>query len=184
MDLSALWNREKTRLAAELHLIGVGPSNGGTRASFIAAKSDCDIVPTASRNRTKTSIVTPSPTVKPPKKKSSTSSAANSMRDQVFQLMVDTSIAPLSTETTSQCFGSNEFAMEYADRAVRRFVPQPAQPQLSLTSPAPTSSNVGFSSSFRGPTVRNQSTRASTLSLHAPSPSPVLVSQSSVSTFP
>ncbi|KAF1773976.1 Armadillo-type fold [Phytophthora cactorum] len=184
MDLSALWNREKTRLAAELHLIGVGPSNGGTRASFIAAKSDCDIVPTASRNRTKTSIVTPSLTVKPPKKKSSTSSAANSMRDQVFQLMVDTSIAPLSTETTSQCFGSNEFAMEYADRAVRRFVPQPAQPQLSLTSPAPTSSNVGFSSSFRGPTVRNQSTRASTLSLHAPSPSPVLVSQSSVSTFP
>ncbi|ETO83166.1 hypothetical protein F444_02755 [Phytophthora nicotianae P1976] len=186
MDLTALWNREKTRLSAELHFVGVFPTNGGTRASFISAKNDSDNIPTASSNRTRNSIIAPSPTVKPsagPKKKSSTQSNANSMRDRVFQLMVDTSIAPLSTETTSRFFGSNEFAMEYADRAVRRFVPQPTQP-LSITSPPPTNNNVGFSSNSRGPTVRNQSTRASTISLHAPSSSPVQISQSSVQPFP
>ncbi|KAF1778066.1 Armadillo-type fold [Phytophthora cactorum] len=89
MDLSALWNVK--RLASQRNFIS---------SELAPLMSDCDIVPTASRNRTKTSIVTPSLTVKPPKKKSSTSSAANSMRDQVFQLMVDTSIAPLSTETS------------------------------------------------------------------------------------
>ncbi|KAF4029809.1 Armadillo/beta-catenin-like repeat [Phytophthora infestans] len=168
MDLTALWNRERSRLTGELHLLGVLPANGGTRASFIAAKSDGNNASTGTWA----------------KEKASTSSTTNHMQDRVFQLMVDTSTAPLSTEPPSHLLGSNEFATEYAERAVRRYVPQPAQ-QLSLSSPAPTTSNsVGFSSSFRGPAVRNQSTRASAISLHAPSPSPVLVSQSSVQTFP
>ncbi|KAL3659251.1 hypothetical protein V7S43_015829 [Phytophthora oleae] len=172
MDLAALWTREKARLATELHVVSVLPSNGDTRASFSVAKND-------NTNRTKASIA-PSPNVKPKKKSAvPNTTTANYLRDRnrVFQLLVKTSIAP-STEIAPPFF-SNEFATEYADRAVRRFIPPPAPQQVNgLISPPPTTSNTGFSPSTRAPQARNQSTRANSISQ---SPSPSIQSSQSTS---
>jgi hypothetical protein len=167
MDLASLWNREKARLAGELH--GVVPPSADGRSSFSVVKDEGANGPAA---RSQGSIAAPSPTMKPLKKKSTAPSASTATylkdRDRVFQLLVESSIAPSSNETIPHSFGSNEFAMEYADRAARRFIPQPTQQQLAPASPAPTGNNTGFASASRGPTTRRQSLRAnSVLPLHA-----------------
>ncbi|GMF12867.1 unnamed protein product [Phytophthora lilii] len=181
MDLAALWNREKARVAAELH--GVVPANADARASFSGpvSKDEGD----HSSSRVKTSGVAASPA---PKKKSAppSSTAANYVRDRdrVFQLLVETSIAPSTTEATAHFFCSNEFAMEYADRAVRRFIPQPVQHQLVPASLGPAGTNSGLSPTSQGPTTRTHSIRVnSVIALQTQSPaSQAQVTQSAVQT--
>ncbi|KAG1689088.1 hypothetical protein DVH05_002857 [Phytophthora capsici] len=163
MDLAALWTREKARLAAELHATSIISPTGSTRASFSGAKDD-------NTNRTKASI-TSNLNVKPKKKSAvSNSTTANYLRDRdrVFQQLVKTSIAP-SIEIGPPVF-SNEFATEYADRAVRRFIPPPAPQQGNVpVPPAPLASNTGVSSLSRTPQPRNQSTRVNSISQSSPS---------------
>ncbi|KAG7377376.1 ARM protein [Phytophthora pseudosyringae] len=187
MDLTALWTREKARLAAELHVVTVAPTHGVRRASLLVPTHESDV---ATSNRLKASVVSPpSPTVAKPKKKLTVPSttAATSLRDRerVFHLLLDKSIAPSSAETAPHFFGRNGFAMEYADRAVRRVVPQPVDQQKAApASPAPASNAVvAFSSPSRGPTARTLSIRANATPIHAQTPSPAVpVAQSAVQT--
>ncbi|KAK1942449.1 hypothetical protein P3T76_005948 [Phytophthora citrophthora] len=163
MDLTALWTREKARLATELRVVNVLSPTGDTRASFSGVKDD-------NANRTKGSTSSNS-NVKPKKRSAvSNTTTASYLRDRnrVFQQLVKTSIAP-STEIAPPFF-SNEFATEYADRAVRRFIPPPAPQQVNVpVPPAPISSNSGVSISSRAPQPRNQPSRVNSISQSSPS---------------
>ncbi|KAG6611999.1 Serine/threonine-protein phosphatase [Phytophthora cinnamomi] len=185
MDLAALWNREKARVAAELNAASVGPANGERRPSVSVARDDIE---TRGLTRAKGPAVAASPTVKPSaatKKKSTalTSTTTSYMRDRdrVFRLLLESSVTPSPTKTSPHYCGNNEFAMEYADRAVRQFIPQPTQPQFLLDSPAQTSSSSpGFTSSTRAQINRNPSIRVNSI-VQTPS-APVPVAQSAVQT--
>ncbi|KAE9273072.1 hypothetical protein PF008_g29938 [Phytophthora fragariae] len=166
MDLSALWTREKARGAAELNLVNVKPVNTERRASMSVAKDESESggVPNGV-NPTKVSIVVAaSPTVKPSvgtkKKFTALSNSITTTylrdRDRLFRLRLETSITPSPTKTMPHFSGNNEFAMEYADRAVRQFVPQPAPPQSALDSPGQTtnSASVARIQTNRSPSIR------------------------------
>ncbi|KAE9015800.1 hypothetical protein PR001_g13497 [Phytophthora rubi] len=187
MDLSALWTREKARVAAELNLVNVKPANAERRASVSVAKDESESGGALNGiNRTKVSIVVAaSPTVKPSggtKKKSTAQSNSTTTtnlrdRDRLFRLLLETSIAPSPIKTIPHFSGNNEFAMEYADRAVRQFVPQPAPPQSALDSPAQTTNSASVA---RIQTNRSSSIRVNSI-VQTPS-APVQVAQSAVQT--
>ncbi|GMF42504.1 unnamed protein product [Phytophthora fragariaefolia] len=157
MDLAALWNREKTRVASELNLVPAGSVNRERRSSLAVAKDESDGGGSVnSVNRTKAPIAAISPTVKNSavtKKKVTapynTTTSYLRDRDRAFRQLLESSVSPSPAKTLPHFGGNNEFAMEYADRAVRQFAPQPAQSPSKLDSPAQASSSAGLSSGAR-----------------------------------
>ncbi|KAH7487626.1 uncharacterized protein KRP23_2834 [Phytophthora ramorum] len=180
MDLTALWNREKARLAADLQ--AAAPSYVVGRASFSSSvDGEPPFTGLAGKNgsRVKASPVAGSPMKPPPatKKKSTASSNAPAGyardRDRVFRLLVESSIAVSPTEMIPNFYGTNEFAMEYADKAAKRLVGNPEPPQQQLLTPPPASTSISANLLPSSRTNRNPSARLnSVFSLHSQTPSP------------
>ncbi|RLN43600.1 hypothetical protein BBJ28_00023858, partial [Nothophytophthora sp. Chile5] len=189
MDLAALWNREKARIAAELrHDIG-SPGSPGSHGHADNSHGEGLFVPHAQKVRAPAptpkegtlgrhkSSATASPAASGSKKKVSAASNASigstRDRDRVFRVLVESSVAPVAAETVSTFFGCNEFAMEYADRAVRRFFGGPQLPQQQPPAPPTAVSNsVNAVLPNRGQESRNPSARVnSVVPLHAQSSS-------------
>ncbi|RLN98440.1 hypothetical protein BBJ28_00015493 [Nothophytophthora sp. Chile5] len=189
MDLAALWNREKARIAAELHHDIGSPGSHGSHGHTDNSHGEDLFVPHAQRVRAPApalnggtpgrhkSAATASPVASGSKKKVSAASNASigstRDRDRVFRVLVESSVAPVAAETVSTFFGCNEFAMEYADRAVRRFFggPQPSQ-QLPPAPSFAVSNSVIAVLPNRGQEIRNPSARVnSVVPLHAQSSS-------------
>lgn len=182
MDLAALWNREKARVAAELNVVSVGPTNGERRASM--PESDSVGVPNGvSRAKAPVVAASPKPSTMMKKKFTALSSTYLRDRDRVFRLLLETSVAPTPTKTIATHFsGNNEFAMEYADRAVRQFIPQPTQLQFTIDTPIQTTTSTNVATVARIQTNRNSSIRVNSIMQTSPVPGPV--SQSAAAAFP
>lgn len=125
MNLSALWTLEKARLTVLLEESNYGHAHASSNSN--GRRNSKQINDHAAL----TTVLEQQHALPPRTRRSSEnvlalghglhSSIASTRRELLFQKLVDTSATPGAAPMTRSCFDCNEFAMEFADRAPKRF---------------------------------------------------------------
>lgn len=154
MNLATLWSHERTRMSMQSNEVAGSPHNA--RGSFDVSASIAEERSSGGKtNRSRvpsslaTAVAAASPTTSQQQATSKRRSTVFSKRELIFKKLVDQSVVPTvnAVAAVQNFFDCNEFAMEYADRAPKRFYAPSSSSGSSACSAPSNSANATIATS-------------------------------------